>query len=433
MKPSLVFSLAFVLYGLVVAAGLGRTVTGNEMSHVLLVGSLTAAGSVQLETVASPDLLAVADVSRHDGQAYSNKPPGLALLVWPVAQIMTGFEADADTPIQQFMLAILLFNTVLAALTVLLIRAYLASFRLSPWAVGFGVLAASVGTLAPIYVTQATTAAVTLFLTVAVLVCLRRYQLKRSMVPLILSPALMALAFAADYKIAAFLLPAAVYAAWALCRTDIRSILAAGVLVVIPLAALGIYHHAAFGEVLTFSYSHYEARDYVPWEGVGGAFSLSYLPDAAWGLTLGTARGMVPISPVVALGIAGLVVAWRRGVAGLRLPMLMAGAGFLSICCYLYWFGGHSVGYRHVMVTAVLLAMMSAFAVDAMARHRAALSGCALVLLVSAVFAYGGWRVQMDPVLLDATWREEEGRVQGDFFADLLIPCFTRQDVCAGR
>ena len=242
----------------------------------------------------------------------------------------------------------------------------------------------------------------------------------------------MALAFAVDYKVAAFLSPAAIFAAWALLRTDARSVAVTAGLTTIPLAALAAYNLTAFDTVLTLTYSHYDPDDHVAWEGVGNAFSLAYLPEAAWGLTLGTARGMIPISPVVALGIIGAVVAWRRNAAETRLPIVMAASGFLLICCYMYWFGGHSVGYRHVLITAVLLAMLSAFAVDAAKARKTAIAGCLLVLLFSAFTSYGSWLIQRDDTLLDATWLEEQGRMQGDFFADLLLPCLFNDDLCTG-
>lgn len=413
---------AFLFFAL---AGLPAKPTGNELSHIELLRSLVVAASVEIDPY-------VADSAIYNEKNYSNKPPGYPLAMWPLFKIYQ-FVMDLSNPgTTHFYLFSLLFNAAISTGVVALTFRYLSSFPLSRTARIFGTAAAGFGTLLPAYSALAISGPLSILLTAAALLLVRINETDASRPPglLVLAAGAMAFAFIVDYKSAAFVLPLALIAGHRLLSGGVRPVLAAAGLATLPLAALAIYNLVAFDKILVLSYQHYDPYAYVPWTGLEGAISPAYIPEAAWGLTFGTARGMLPLSPVVALGLTGLVIALRAGHRSVRIPALMALSGFLFVCNYVYWFGGHSVGYRHVLTSAILLAMLSAFAVDKIGRRRLVLAGCGAVLAVSVAFSVTAWRIQQDPVLLDRTWLQEQGRKQGNFFTALLIPCLTDDDRC---
>jgi TctA family transporter len=94
--------------------------------------------------------------------------------------------------------------------------------------------------------------------------------------------------------------------------------------------------------------------------------------------------------------------------------------GTLAMSAYSLWHGGHSIGYRHILVAAVVLAMLSAFAFE---RANRSLRGAALViLLVSSVTGFASFLIELDDQLLMRTWKEEPADVHANFYSELLYP-----------
>jgi hypothetical protein len=159
-----------------------------------------------------------------------------------------------------------------------------------------------------------------------------------------------------------------------------------------PLLALGAYQLAAFGHPFATGYGHVHNPEFA--QGMSrGVLGVSWpRPAALWGMLLGRARGLLYLSPVLALGLVGLVVAVRR--RGERAAFILAcavvAAFFLMSAGYYMWWGGAALGPRHVVPALPFLALGIPAAVSmsgSPAVRRAAVVLLALLLTVSVVNA----------------------------------------------
>ncbi|WP_213979991.1 hypothetical protein [Sphingomonas sp. dw_22] len=123
---------------------------------------------------------------------------------------------------------------------------------------------------------------------------------------------------------------------------------------VLPLAALLLYNWGAFGSPFHLGYSSLDG-----WEGMKTGFFGISAPDPAvlGALIFGTYRGILWLSPVLALAVYGCVtLLWKPAYryVGL-LALLIATYYFLVNSGYFYWDGGWSTGPRHVTPSLPLL------------------------------------------------------------------------------
>ncbi len=137
------------------------------------------------------------------------------------------------------------------------------------------------------------------------------------------------------------------------------ALLAAGALP--PLAVLGAYHTAAFGHPLRTGYA------YVVYPTFAAGMASGWLgiswprPAALFGMLMGRSRGLLYLSPVLALGFVGLV----RGCGSARLAARAALAVALAVviafmllnASYYMWWGGAALGPRHLVPALPFLAM----------------------------------------------------------------------------
>ncbi len=153
-----------------------------------------------------------------------------------------------------------------------------------------------------------------------------------------------------------------VYAAWLLLRAKRPLLLApmtAGVL--LCAVALMIYNNALFGGPFKLGYGNSEL-----WEKQHGAGFMSLtMPhfDAMWGITFGAFRGLLMLSPVLALAVPGIVAWWRGG--GHRAELALVGwasaSMFLFNASSIMWWGGFAIGPRYVLPGLPFLALALAF------------------------------------------------------------------------
>jgi hypothetical protein len=130
---------------------------------------------------------------------------------------------------------------------------------------------------------------------------------------------------------------------------------------VLGLVPLFVYNQLAFGSPFTLGYS-----TIVGFEGMQqGFFGITWpKPGVVVELLFGLYRGLLPLSPVLALVPVGLYVMWRepstRVAAGAILAVLCS---FLWInASYYYWDGGNSTGPRHLVPMLPLCCLALAFA-----------------------------------------------------------------------
>lgn len=153
-----------------------------------------------------------------------------------------------------------------------------------------------------------------------------------------------------------------VYAAWMLLRAKRPLMIVpmtAGVL--LCAVALMIYNNALFGGPLKLGYGSSEL-----WQKQHGAGFMSLtMPhwDAIWGITFGAFRGLLLLSPVLALGVPGLVAWWRGG--GHRAELAVVGWAsatmFLFNASSIMWWGGFAIGPRYVLPGLPFFALALAF------------------------------------------------------------------------
>jgi hypothetical protein len=156
------------------------------------------------------------------------------------------------------------------------------------------------------------------------------------------------------------------------------------------LLALAVYQLAAFGSPLATGYNHLHNPDFA--QGMGrGLLGVSWpRPAALFGMLLGGSRGLLYISPVLALAFLGLVVAlvrridrplWTAAVA-------VVAAFFLMSAGYYMWWGGAALGPRHVVPALPFLALglpAAVLAGKSGGARRAVLILLLLLLVVSVV------------------------------------------------
>jgi hypothetical protein len=153
-----------------------------------------------------------------------------------------------------------------------------------------------------------------------------------------------------------------------------------GLVGVVPLL---IYNRLAFGAPLTIGYSEVELFTGMK----QGFFGLTWPdPEIAHELLFGDYRGLLPLTPVLALVPAGLLaMCGRRGARLAALVIIAAVAMFLWInASYVYWKGGNSTGPRFLTPMVPFAGLAVAFAWPA----RRWLRGAMLALLaLSAVLS----------------------------------------------
>jgi len=115
--------------------------------------------------------------------------------------------------------------------------------------------------------------------------------------------------------------------------------------------------------------------------------------EAAAGLMVSPSRGLLVYSPIMLLAFWGLVVVWRRKEYTAFRPLTVALAGLLGIAfCWFDWWGGWAYGYRPIVDTMPIFALLLIPVADAVCQRKW-LVGIAAVLLVWSISVQilGAW------------------------------------------
>ena len=295
-----------------------------------------------------------------DGHFYSNKAPGVSLLAVPAYAVLYGverllgveFRSEPVTRLNTILLN--LWGSVLwtAAAAVVLWR-FLAASGFARTDAILGALGFAFGTLVFPYDTSlwghATAAACLL-----IALCLAWWPggPRRPA----LAGALGGLAVLIEYL--ALLPLAAVAGALLGPRVRWRARAAFGGAAALPVLALLLYQHAAFGDFLATATSQGNPG----FREAGRAFGVlgPVAGDALFGLLFSAWRGLFLYSPVLLFAGVGAAQHWRSGRRGLVAAALAAfAASVLLVASFNAWPGGSASGPRYLIVALPLLAVLA--------------------------------------------------------------------------
>jgi hypothetical protein len=153
-----------------------------------------------------------------------------------------------------------------------------------------------------------------------------------------------------------------------------------------PILLLAAYQLAAFGSPFSSGYSHLHDPTFA--EGMSrGILGVSWpRPGALWGMLVGRSRGLLYLSPVLALGFFGLGRALWTGRARREaaLAAVVVASFLLMSAGYYMWWGGAALGPRHVVTALPFLALGIPWAFGASPGDRLARGG---VLVLAGLLA----------------------------------------------
>jgi hypothetical protein len=313
---------------------------GVQNAHYALVRAL-ASGTTHIDrTRFEVGEASTNDISRYHGHIYSNKAPGLAILCTPLFKLLQAAGGGHD-PSRTLWVLGLLGSVAPAVGLSLLVR--IAGERIEPGYGLFAAVALGLGTIVFPYATVFLSHALSAFLVFAAFMLLWLGP------PRALAAAAAGLAagyaVTTEYPNATALVLLGLYLLTRGPRLRRAGAFAAGAIAgILPLL---VYDWAAFGSPFRLGYTTNELptpkQFYAPSLHVASQLVLGF-------------PGLVPLAPVVAAGVVGMVLAWRRGfrreialAAAVSLTYLTYNSAFYSP------FGGYSPGPRYLITTLPFL------------------------------------------------------------------------------
>lgn len=383
---------------------------GNENSHTKLLHSIVTRHTFTI----GPELT---DVSYYRGKYYSNKPPGYAFLLTPGYWLYSKLFSNNDL-LQTFLFA-KISSAIFSALAVVCIFLFLSTFKLSRASIIFGLIAATFGTIFPAYSSLANSQPLSIFLCTFSILFFRLSRIEKEK-PLLWAVSLFAALYAVtvDYINGFFLLPL-IIVIWIKALKE-KKFIVAFLVSAVPVSLLLFYSYKAFGNPFVPTYFCYKPPNYVPWESVRESMDLRHIPRGLYGLLFSPSRGLFLLSPVTILGVIASWQALRARDGSLLLLALMVITGILINSAYSMWHGGHSIGYRHILVDAMILGMLSSFVYE---RCKEMTKAIFVILLIFSCFTgIISFFIQLDDPLLLLTWKAEPADIHANFYTELLYP-----------
>ena len=130
----------------------------------------------------------------------------------------------------------------------------------------------------------------------------------------------------------------------------------------------------------------------------------SDLPKAVWGLTFGLWRGIFVYSPVLILGVVGLVMALRKARGFVERRLIVLGVSSVAtIVVYAkwttWWNGLNQFGYRYLLEIVPFLVVLGAYAVAKTPRLRPAALGLGILSILTMTWGAAPSRGGFDGLL----------------------------------
>jgi hypothetical protein len=326
---------------------------GVPNSHYVLIKSLARGTPVVERALGELGDFSTNDVAFFEGRTYSNKAPGFALVNLPVylALDAAGMRTSGDPA--TILWALGLWSVVLPALILVLLVGERAE-RLRP---GFGTATAvtlGLATLLLPYGTLFLSHALSALLVFAAFALLWREREGAPRPWLVAAAGLLAgYAVTTEYPNAIALAALGLYALAGPGR--VRRALAYVAGAAVGLVPLAVYNVWAFDSLTHVSYSGVSGR---PAAEQWGAPSLGVALEL-----LLSANGLLVLTPVVACGLAGAGLLYRRGVRAETLLVLGLPLAYVALdSAYFSPFGGFSAGPRYLVPIVPLLVVPLALA-----------------------------------------------------------------------
>ena len=179
-------------------------------------------------------------------------------------------------------------------------------------------------------------------------------------------------------------LVAGVFGLYALLRLPWRCVALMVLGGLLPVALMGIYDLRAFGTLKPVGYEHSAL-----WQNQHqtGFLSITYpRPEALWGLTFGTYRGLFARAPWLVAALPGFVLWWRSGVARGACALALWSCASLTLfySSSIMWWGGFGVGPRYLVPMLPFLALGAAFGLERLWRNAAGRAAAVALTLLSA-------------------------------------------------
>ncbi len=303
----------------------------------------------------------IADKSKVADSYFSDKPPGTAFLVAPGIALREALGGQRS-PAVDMRLARLLAGVLPTLLLLLMLRIEMAERGVSTPVRALVLATYGLGTLGFTYAV--------LFYghqLVAVLIYGTWFALRKATLPpgrAALVGLLAGMCVTTEYQAAVYLLPLAVV--FLLRARPLGPAIAAAVAgAAVPLAALALFHTAAFGVPWKTGYSFvanpfFAAVHAQGFMGVGTprwqSFAGSLFPPS---------KGLLAWSPFLALGFLGLGSYARTGTRGdAVLRAVLVALPLLFVSSMVYWDGGWTVGQRHLTPLVPFLLAPAALLLD---------------------------------------------------------------------
>ncbi len=378
---------AIVLVGVAYATMI-QNWSDNQSSHYDLIRALDA-GRATIDSGPYP----TKDKAKYKGHYYSARAPGLAIYSLPFYEALRAVNAPALARDSQALRGedemidfVGLWGTVLPGL-VLLLFVWRVAERFEP---GYGAAAAVIvglGTMVLPFSTLLFSHVFAAMLGFAAFAIMLRERAGPPR-PLLLAAAglLIGYAIASEYPLA---FVALVLGGYLVSRSDALTArlvaLRAGAYVVgglVGIVPLLLYNHAAFHSWTHLAYSNIPQQQ-------KGFFGISAPSLAVLGTLLFDSRGLLTLSPVLAMGVLGTVLLYRRGQRAEALTIA-------AVCvCYLGYnsgyylpFGGGSMGPRFLITVLPFLSFPIALALRRLPGPTLALAGASIAVAVVATITH---------------------------------------------
>ncbi|GAB4301270.1 MAG: hypothetical protein Kow0090_16810 [Myxococcota bacterium] len=343
----------------------------NESSRMYLTNAIVTRGEMAIndEIELYGDII---DKSKVGDKFYSDKAPGMSLLAVPPVfiyhRITKLFNLDYDFAMSLYFAK--LFTLVIPALLLLfLLYSFISDFlddkrfRLAT------ILSCAFGSLiypfTVLFFSHALAAALSFFAFYTLNRAFSCDDSKRLLL-FLLAGALAGLALIVEYPAVIVI---SILGVWLIAKERSAKLIAYPLGALPFIAALLIINNALFGSPFSTGYSHL-ASSFAKVH-LKGFVGVSFPQTAAmWELLFGSSRGLFPIAPHLALGVAGSFLAFRHKKDLALLLIAIIFLIWLFHSSFGHWEGGWTLGPRHLTILMPFLTIGFAFAAKHIVERR---------------------------------------------------------------